>query len=116
MDMRTGLLGMERLSSLYGVLLDPLISVSRLWWSPWRFFLASHPSLQHGMLLLDYSSSTPDALVSIRLQEASLTELEVTICATRIEFRMKPATYPYRIKLSSTSFSVVKILVIDPIR
>ena len=55
-------------------------------------------------------------LSAIRLKEALLMELEVTICATRMEFRMKPATYPYRIKLSSTSFSVVKILVIDPIR
>lgn len=55
-------------------------------------------------------------LSASRLKEALSMELEVTICATRIEFRMKPATYPYRIKLSSTSFSVVKILVMEPIR
>ena len=114
--METVLLGMKRLSSLYGESLDPLVSVSRLWWIPWQFSLASRPPLWHGMLLLDCSSSRSDTLVSIRLEEASLTGSELTICATRIEFKMKPATYPYRIKLSSTSFSVVKILVIDPIR
>ena len=114
--MTTVLFGMKRLSSLYGESLDLLVSLSRLWWTPWRSSLASRPSLQRGMRLLDYSSSRSDIRVSIRLEEASLTESELTICATRIEFKMKPATYPYRIKLSSTSFNVVKILVIDPIR
>ena len=69
------------------------------------------------MRLLDCSSSIPvDTLVSISSQRGVINGDKLTICATRMEFKMKPATYPYRIKLSSTSFSVVKILVIEPIR
>ena len=71
MDVRTVLLGMEQLPSLDGVSLDSLVSVLRLWWIPWRFFLASRPFLQHGMRLLGCSSSTPDTHISRRLKEAS---------------------------------------------